>query len=251
MTTHDLKREEFWLTSKLWNNAHKSEDVLLALKQSLQDLKTDYLDLYLIHWPVVFKPKVKGVPQNLSDYLTLEEVPIIETWNTMVEAKEKGLIKHIGVSNFSLEKLKDLVQKTNYKPEMLQVESHPFLPQKELLEYCKDNGIHFTAYSPLGRGKTGTANNPSLFEDDTVLKMARKYNCTLGQILIAWGLERGTSVIPKSANSKHIESNFESQKIRLDPVDVDKLGTLATRHRFGWGKSFLLPGSPYDNVFDE
>src|SRR5690606_34930641 len=115
-----VKREELWITSKLWNNAHKKEDVIPALKESLRDLKLEYLDLYLIHWPVAFKPESLS-PKNDGEYLSLEEAPIIETWNMFLEARKQGLVKHIGVSNFSIPKLKDLNSKTKEIPELNQV----------------------------------------------------------------------------------------------------------------------------------
>ncbi|MEL6811995.1 MAG: aldo/keto reductase, partial [Bacteroidota bacterium] len=152
----NIKREDVFVTSKLWNDAHKKEDVIPALKESLQKLKLYYLDLYLIHWPVAFKPGV-SFPSMADDYLSLEETPIIETWGEMETAKQKGLARHIGVSNFSKKKLSDLVERAQIKPEMNQVEMHPLLQQNELVDYCRAHGIKVTAYSPLGSGDRSAA----------------------------------------------------------------------------------------------
>src|SRR5690554_4152828 len=163
----EIFREDVFITSKLWNDSHGEGEVIPALQDSLKKLQLDYLDLYLIHWPVAFRNGVE-FPKKPSDYLTLEEAPLIETWKQMEEAKKNGLAKHIGVSNFSVKKLKDLISKATIKPEMNQVELHPLLQQNDLLEYCKSEGIHLTAYSPLGsrdRSDSMKANDePNMFE---------------------------------------------------------------------------------------
>lgn len=249
-----IKREEVWVTSKLWNDSHQKEHVIPALKQTLKDLQLDYLDLYLMHWPVAFKHGV-GFPEKDDDYLSLEEVPIIETWNAMIEAKKQGLVKHIGVSNFSIKKLEDLMSKTEDIPEMNQVELHPFLQQDSLLDFSKKNNIHLTAYSPLGSGdrikEMKAENEPSLLEEPVIKKIAEKHSATPGQILISWSVERGTAVIPKSTSKGHIISNLESEKIHLDSQDMEEITKLDRHFRYVTGEFFVTKGNPYENIYDE
>lgn len=248
-----IKRDEVWVTSKLWNNAHKKEDVIPALKNSLKDLQLEYLDLYLIHWPVAFKPDVSS-PKKAEDYLSLNEVPILETWKAMLEAKKQGLVKHIGVSNFSIPKLKDLISKTDEKPEMNQVELHPYLQQDELLEFCKSHRIHVTAYSPLGSGDRPDGmkadNEPSLLDNPTIKKIAKKHGATPGQILIKWSEQRGTAVIPKSTNEKRIKENIQSADYSLDKEDMKKIADLDKHFRYVTGKFFETEGNSYSNIYD-
>lgn len=250
-----ISREDVWITSKLWNTAHKREDVLPALKSSLHDLMLDYLDLYLIHWPVAFLPGLKGSPKSDADFLSLKEAPIIETWEAMLEAKNKGLIKHVGVSNFSKKKLADLKTKTDHIPEMNQVELHPYLQQDDLLDYCKQNEILVTAYSPLGSrdrpDSLKSEDEPSLLDNKIINTIAVKHDATPAQILIKWAVERDTAVIPKSTNSGRIEENYKSKDIQLDEEDHSKIKSLDKHYRYLTGKEFETKSDMYRNIFDE
>ena len=254
-STTDIKRENVHITSKLWNTAHRKQDVIPALKKSLNDLKLDYLDLYLMHWPIAFKPGLEGFPQGDQDYLSLDEVPIIETWEAMLEAKKQGLIRHGGVSNFSIEKLEDLKSKTDDFPEMNQVELHPYLQQQELVDYGKANDMLITAYSPLGSSDRPemmkSDDEPALLDNDVIGSIAGKHDATPAQILIKWAVERDTLVIPKSTNEGRIAENLKSAEIDLDSEDHEKIKELNIPYRYLDANMFEEGNSKYSNIFDD
>ncbi len=243
-----VKREDIFITSKLWNNRHYQQDVIPALKETLQDLELDYLNLYLIHWPVAFKPEVI-FPEDASGVLSLSELPLIETWQGMEQAVKEGLVKNIGVSNFSIQKIDNILLNCNIKPAMNQVECHPYLQQDELLAYCQNNDIALTAYSPLGSKDRPDSlkqqNEPILLENEVIKNIAEKYQATTAQILIQWAIERGTVVIPKSVSPERIKQNFEAQTISLDTEDMEKIKTLNRNYRYVDGSFFALPNSSY------
>ena len=250
----ELKREDLFITSKLWNDAHEESFVIPALKESLKRLQLDYLDLYLIHWPVAFKHGVL-FPGKASEYIKLEELPIIETWKQLEIARNEGLVKHIGVSNFSKKKLKDLVSKAEIKPEINQIEMHPLLQQNDLFDYCKSEDIIITAYSPLGSGdrplEMKAEYEPNLMELGLIKDIALKHHTTPAQILLAWHCNRGTSVIPKSTNKEHLLSNFNAGSLKLDKNDMQAIKGLDENFRFINGKFYEMPGSGYSNIYDE
>lgn len=243
-----VKREELFITSKLWNSNHRLDDVVPALKKTLKDLKLDYLDLYLIHWPVSFK---KGVSfaQTREEFYTYGDVPLTQTWEGMEEAKMMGLTKHIGVSNFNISKLEEVIKSCQFAPEMNQVEMHPFLPQDKLVNFCKENGILMTAYSPLGSGDRAAtskkSNEPSLLENETVKELATKHGVTTAQILISYSVHRGIAVIPKSVNQERIAQNLAAIEVNLDESDMKKLANIGISYRFIDGSFFTGTQSPY------
>jgi len=251
-----VTREELFITSKLWNNAHAKDNVMPALQKTLKDLQLDYLDLYLIHWPVVFKEDVV-FPEGTDGYIALEKLPVIETWNVMESAVEKGLIKSIGVCNFSAKKIEDLVNKANIKPAINQVELHPYLSQYPLLETCKKHGIFLTGYSPLGssgRPAEMTAEDePSLLENKVILEVAKKNDKSAAQVILNWALTRGSIVIPKTITPARAIQNFAAQNFELSEVDMSAIDEMDCHFRYVNGKFFTPEGGAYtiENLWDE
>lgn len=243
-----VKREELFITSKLWNSCHRLDDVEPGLRKTLKDLKLDYLDLYLIHWPISFKPGV-GFAQKREDYYTYSDIPISQTWHGMEQCKSAGLTRHIGVSNFNISKLEEIGKSCTVFPEMNQVEMHPFLPQEKLGKYCKQKNMLMTAYSPLGSGDRSAsvkkADEPSLLENQTVNEIAVKHSCSPGQVLIAFSIARGNAVIPKSVNKERIAENLAASEINLTDEDMHRLMNIGTSYRFVDGRFFTGPFSPY------
>lgn len=239
-----VSREELFITSKLWNNSHKKQDVIPALEKSLKDLQLDYLDLYLVHWPVAHKKEVIDI-QDPSDFVSLKEVPLIETWEGMEDALNNGLTNHIGVSNFNMVNLNYILDKAEFPPEMNQIELHPMLPQKDLVDFCHENGIQVTGYAPLGSHNPTQKDQPNLLENEIVKSIADKYGDTSAQILLAWGMNRNTVMIPKSVNKERLKENFQSIYIQLEEEDMETLANLEGPHRFINGKFWTIDGSPY------
>jgi len=243
-----VTRQDLWITSKLWNNAHAPEQVEPALRQTLTDLGIAYLDLFLIHWPVVFAPGVLFA-QKSEEFIPLAEQPIIETWKALEACKKQGLVRNIGVCNFAVSKLKALCAQATIQPAMNQIELHPYLQQNEMLAFCREHNIQLTAYSPLGSGDRPKAlkkkDEPTLLDNPVIGKVAARRGITPAQVLLAWGLTRGTVVIPKSTNPERIRQNLAAADLRLDEQDMADMAALDLGFRFVDGGFFCGQGSPY------
>lgn len=256
IATGMVSRQDLWLTSKLWNNAHAPHQVQPALEQTLTDLRIDSLDLYLIHWPVAFKPGV-FFPRNGEEYIALKDLPIIETWKALENCVDKGLVRHIGVCNFSVAKLDALCRLAAIRPAMNQIELHPYLQQWPTLDFCRENGILVTAYSPLGSGDRPAgmkkSGEPTLLDNPVVQRVAAKHEATPAQVLLAWGLNRKTVVIPKSVNPERLRQNIAAAHLLLDAQDMADIATLDRGYRFVDGSFFTGQGSPYTlkEIWDE
>ena len=238
-----VKREDLFITSKLWNSDHAPERVDIAIRRSLKDLQLDYLDLYLIHWPVAFKTGHEQA-KDASDLLTPDEMPILTTWQAMEQSKINGLTKHIGVSNFNIQKLQKLINEAGIKPELNQVELHPYFQQTDLVDFCHKNELLVTAYSPLG-SRHLVQSEAGLTREKVIIEMALKYSCSPAQVLLAWGMQRGIAVIPKSVHPVRIQENFKAINIQLADEDVNQINSLECHLRIAKGLVCVMPGGPY------
>ncbi|WFC96845.1 D/L-glyceraldehyde reductase [Malassezia brasiliensis] len=202
-----VKREDLFITSKLWNTEHQPGRVEAALDDTLKELGIDYLDLYLIHWPVAFDPSSGELLPKEDGKAKLDlNTTEVETWKAVVALKKTGKVKSVGVSNFSPEAIEKITQASGVAPAVNQIEAHPLLPQDDLVEWHKKNNVHITAYSPLGNNLTG---QKRLTEFPQVIEIAERRKVDPAQVLIAWGVHRGYSVIPKSVTPSRIASNFK------------------------------------------
>jgi len=248
LTDGPMRRDELWITSKLWNNAHPKKYVQTALETTLRELQVDYLDLFLIHWPVHFRPGCL-FPQKPEEFLAPDEVPVMETWQAMEKLVKKGMCRYIGVCNFNISRLNDLKQQAYIQPVINQIELHPYLQQQDMLDYCRENNILLTAYSPLGStdrpAPLKKENEPSLLDHPVIVEIAEKNNLSPGQVLLAWALSRGTVVIPKSVQPEHLRENFAATDIALGGEDLRAVNGLERAYRFVDGGFFQTPGSPY------
>ncbi|KAK7408953.1 hypothetical protein QQX98_008897 [Neonectria punicea] len=224
-----VERSEIFITGKLWNTKHAPEDVEKGLDKSLKDLGTDYLDLFLMHWPIAFKAGDNWFPVDLDGTFEVLDIDPGATYTAMEKLLQTGKVRAIGVSNFNKNRLEDLLSKTKVVPAVNQIEAHPYLQQHDLFEFCKEKGIQLAAYSPLGNNQTGEART---VDDPLVAELGKKLGLDIGQVLCSWGVQRGTVVLSKSVTARRIESNIQVKELPQDAFD--QLNALERHKRYHW-----------------
>ena len=236
-----LKREDLWITSKVWNDKHK--DVIESCKQSLSDLQIDYLNLYLIHWPFPnFHPPKCDVTSRSPDAKPFIHKNYMDTWRQMEQLVEDGLVMNIGTSNMTIPKLKLLLRDAKIRPACNEMEIHPHFQQQELFDFCLINDVQPIAYCPVGspgRPERDRATDDTVdLEDSVILKIAERLNVTPAQVTIKWAVQRGQIPIPFSVN--HYFENLEAVvNVHLTENDMEEISKIDKNCRLVKGQVFL------------
>lgn len=200
-----VRREDVFITTKLWNTNHRPERVEPAFEASCRRLQVDYIDCYLIHTPFAFQPGDDQDPRDEHGRVIYDSgVTLIETWRALERLVDEGRCKSIGLSDITLDRLQEIVAVARIKPAVVQVESHPYLPEWELLEYCKQHGIIVLAFAPLGHGM-----EPNVLEDSVITGIAKRIQKTPAQVALAWSVQRGVAFLTTSATPSHIQENID------------------------------------------
>jgi len=231
-----VRREDLFVTTKLWNNNHRPERVKPALQASLNRLGLDVVDLYLVHTPFAFEPGDDQDPRDPNGAAVYDAgVTLEETWTAMETLVDEGLSRAIGLSDIDVEGTRRIVNTARIKPAVVEVESHPYHPQWELHEFCETAGIILLAFAPLGH-----ALEPRLLDDPLIVRMAQRFGKTPAQVLLAWGIQRGTAVLTSSVNPDRISENFDVTALPESAI-VEINERLETRYRFN---SVVDAGNP-------
>ena len=238
-------REELWVTSKLWNTYHHPDHVIMAMDQTLEDLGLDYLDLYLVHFPIAlefvpfetrYPPEWVHDPDDDLPMMKPAAVPLQDTWRAMETLVDSGLARHIGVCNYGVSLMRDLINYARIAPAVLQIESHPYLTQEKLIRFCAEQDVAVTAFSPLGALsylELGMAEQAeSVLQKPDVIAIADRLGKTPAQVVLRWGVQRGTSIIPKTSKPERLVENAALFDFELTAADMAAISALNRNQRF-------------------
>jgi diketogulonate reductase-like aldo/keto reductase len=231
-----IKREEVFVATKLWNSNHRPERVKPAFEASLKRLQLDYIDLYLIHTPFAFQPGDDQDPRDEGGNVIYDGgVTLLNTWGALESLVDEGKCKAIGLSDVNVGKTKEIFDAARIKPAVVHVESHPYLPEWELLEYCRQNGIVLQAFAALGH-----SSDPRLLDDPVITSIAKKVNKTPAQVVLAWAVQRGTALLTTSKTPSRIQENFDISA--LPEEAMKEISGITTRQRFNAVVETGVPG---------
>jgi diketogulonate reductase-like aldo/keto reductase len=209
-----IKREDVFIATKVWNNNHRPERVKPAFEASCKRLQVDYVDFYLIHTPFAFQPGDEQDPRDAAGNVIYDKgLTLLDTWRALEALVDSGRCKAIGLSDVDIEKTKEIFDAARIKPAVVHVESHPYLPEWELLDYCKKNGIVLQAFAAVGHGA-----EPKLVEHPVITAIAKRVNKTPAQVLLAWAIQRGTALLTTATNPAWISQNFDVATLPEDAM---------------------------------
>jgi aldehyde reductase len=236
LAANGIARDNIFVTTKLWNSNHRPDRVEPAFEASRDRLRLEYLDLYLIHTPYAFQPGEEQDPRDQNGNVLYDKgVTLLDTWRAMESLVDHGRCRAIGLSDISLNELLPIYESARIKPAVVQVESHPYLPETELLEFCKEKGIVFLAFAPLGHGM-----RPGLLEDPVISAIAARFGKTPAQVLLAWAVQRGTALLTTPKTAARARENFDISSLPEDAFN--EINRIQTRQRLNQVVKTGVPG---------
>jgi alcohol dehydrogenase (NADP+) len=236
MAAGGIARQEIFVTTKLWNTNHRPERVAPAFEASLNRLGLEYLDLYLIHTPFAFQPGDEQDPRDENGNVLYDKgVTLLDTWRALESLVDRGRCRAIGLSDITLDELSSIYESAKVKPAVVQVEAHPYLPETELLEFCKERGIVLLAFAPLGHGMS-----PGPLDDRVISGIAARVGKTPAQVVLAWAVQRGTALLTTPRSAARAKENFDISTLPEDALD--EINRIQTRHRLNPVVKTGVPG---------